>query len=419
MSRTLALISGLFATVGLSGCTSEAPAIPPVRRAGSDAPFQHVVLVVIDTLRADVARTAHTPNMDALAAAGERVDRAWSSGTWTAPSVVSLFTGAPIRAHGWDLPVGHIGRYPTLPTRPTLAETLQGAGFHTTALVGNPYLTAEVGFARGFDRWSRTSDTAMLRTLEHAFLPQLDAGGRHFLYLHLMGPHSPLAPSSEARTRHGLASRWFQEPRGLMIGAAKRNQQDGVRTAYATAYRAVVEDTDARLGRILQALTPLGTDTLIILTSDHGELLGEHGMVGHGRHLWEPLTHVPLIVRGVQDLPHRMSIDAIPDLVTRLTGVPASWPTQAVAGSVLVSQREGLLTMSPDGRTKWIWGELDTESYDLEQDPAELVPLSADPRAARFRATWESQVPAGPVLPLTVDLSKDTRSALKTLGYTD
>jgi hypothetical protein len=413
--RCLLIIAG---SAWLIACTKDS-APPAIRRKDSQKPFEHVVLILIDTLRADVVHNADTPNLDALAASGGRVDRAWSSGTWTAPSIVSLFTGSPIRAHGWDLPAGHIGKYPALPDRPTLAEKLHGAGFTTTALVGNPYLTKALGFDRGFDHWTKTTDTAMLRSLQRSFLPKLKTGGRHFLYLHLMGPHSPLLPSSEAQARRGLDPSWFTEPRGLKIGAAKRNRLPGVRGVYAEAYRAVVEDTDQRLGQILSALQPLGTDTLYIVTSDHGELLGEHDVVGHGRHLWEPLTHVPLVVGGVSGLPDRLSIDAIPDLVTRLTAVEAQWPSQAAPGRALVSQREGDLAMSPDGRTKWIWRDSQLNGYDLTKDPGEESVLPPNPGASDLRQAWFTEVPSGPILPLIHDLAPSTKSALQALGYAD
>ena len=180
-----------------------------------------------------------------------------------------------------------------------------------------------------------------------------------------------------------------------------------------------MEDTDQRLGQILSALQPLGTDTLYIVTSDHGELLGEHDVVGHGRHLWEPLTHVPLVVGGVSGLPDRLSIDAIPDLVTRLTAVEAQWPSQAAPGRALVSQREGDLAMSPDGRTKWIWRDSQLNGYDLTKDPGEESVLPPNPGASDLRQAWFTEVPSGPILPLIHDLAPSTKSALQALGYAD
>jgi len=408
----------IYSAALLWGCTSSTPE-PALRRASSPARFEHAVLIVIDTLRADVLAEAHTPNIDQLAASGVQVRRAWASGTWTVPSIISLFTGAPVRTHGWDLPAAQIGRYPRVPALPVLAEVLSSHGFETTAMVTNPYLTQTLGFDRGFDRYLRTSDKAMLGSVQRSFLRQRDPARRQFLYLHLMGPHSPLAPSPEARARNRLEDRWFEGPTGLQIGAAKRNRPPGVRPAYRTAYRAAVEDTDVRIGALIAALGSLGPDTLFVLTSDHGELLGEHNVVGHGRHLWEPLTRVPLMVGDVQGLPQKLNIDAIPDLMTELLGVPSSWPTKVDAAGPLVSQREGALAMSRDGDQKLVWNAEGSHRYDLAQDPGEQTPLLMDHPDLEVRAAWEARVLEGPALPLEVELLPGTKEALKAIGYAD
>ena len=416
MSRAAAAL--IFAASVLVGCSQPPVATSPARR-GSTEPFQHVVLIVIDTLRADQARAAATPNLDRIAATGGAVDRAWSAGTWTVPSMVSMFTGSPIRRHGWDLPAGHIGKYPVVPATPLLAEVLRDAGFRTSALVGNPYLTRALGFDRGFDHWARVSDKSMLRHITKDIKPHLSGAQRQFIYLHLMGPHSPLRPSREAIARHQLQPDRFNSQRGLQIGAAKRNQEAGIQEAYRQGYRAVVEDTDKRLGEILNALKGLGEDTLYIVTSDHGELLGEHGTFGHGRHLWEPLTEVPLIIGGVDGIPNQMGIEAIPDLISRMVGLKASWPVSIRQNPLLVSQREGLVAISPRRSEKWIWNESGAKAYDLTQDPGELAPHEAPKVAAQMRREWEQEQPKAPLLPLTIGLSEQTMKDLKAIGYAE
>ena len=182
------------------------------------------MLIVIDTLRADALGPANTPTLDALAARGEAATLAWSGGTWTVPSVISLFTGAPVRQHGWDGPTGQQGRYPKLPALPTLAETFRAAGFTTIGLYANGYLAEEHGFDRGFDVWRRVPDAAMHKALAEtlAALPP-DPDRRHLLYLHLLGPHSTLRPSEEAAARHGVTEAVTAAGKqGLDIGAVAR-----------------------------------------------------------------------------------------------------------------------------------------------------------------------------------------------------
>jgi hypothetical protein len=243
-------------------------------------------------------------------------------------------------------------------------------------------------------------------------------GKRHFAYVHLLGPHSPLKPSAEARKKFGVEDRWFSGT-GFDVGAAKRNQEPGVRDAYAKAYRAVVEDTDGIVGELVAALGPYRDDTLVVVTSDHGELLGEHGVCEHGSWVWEELTHVPLIVDRPIDLPKAVSISSIPAIVTEALGVEHKWPTPShPEPPALVSQREGKLAIS-DGTRKTIWIDGKAESFDLSVDPDEGNPLPPFPEIDALRAAWEARTPAGSTSMDMVTLSPDTRSALRALGYAE
>jgi Sulfatase. len=178
--------------------------------------------------------------------------------------VVSLFTGMFVRSHGWDLSTGRVGQYPPLAAAPTLAEVLSGAGFTTHGFHANPYLSEQLGFDRGFDAWRRSGDRVMAGQFARLVETTWTADGRDFAYLDFIGPHSPLEPSEGARARHALAGEFFDEREGLNIGVAKRNRRDGARAAYAQGYRAVVEDTDARVAAVLDALGPHRDDTLVV-----------------------------------------------------------------------------------------------------------------------------------------------------------
>ncbi len=371
--------------------------------AVSATPRQHAVLIVIDTLRDDAVTAARTPVLDGLAARGQRVERAWSAGTWTVPSVVSMLTGMSVREHGWDLPVARIGKYPALPDAPRLPEVLKAAGFVTEGLYANPYLAEDLGFDRGFDRWTRVTDKTAAAQVERA-VARWDDGQRHFLYVHVLGPHSPLRPSEAARARWEVAPSWFDERMGLEIGVAKRNRREGAREAYRDGYHAVVEDTDALVGQIVAGLGPYAADAALVVTSDHGELLGEHGVAGHGAWVWEGLTHVPLIAVGTPVLPDPVSTSAVADLVTRAVGVPARWSASLDAPTPVVAQRVGPVALPVDGPLKGIW-----------KDGADLL---AELDAAR--AAWEASTPAGSSVldpASAVALHPDTLAELRALGY--
>jgi len=407
----------------LLGCSCSEPAVeaepesPALSPVVAD-PREDVLLIVIDTLRADALRSARTPHLDTLE---QRVERAWSSGTWTVPSVVALFTGAPVRQHGFDLPTGRIGKYPQLPQMPTLAEVLKEQGFSTTGLYSNTYLAEELGFGRGFDTWRRVSDKVMPKYWQETLEDTWVEGQRDFAYLHLLGPHSPLRPSDARREKYAIEPEWFEERMGLEIGVAKRDRRPGARTAYSMAYSAVIEDTDDRIGQILDALGERRDDTLIVITSDHGELLGEHDTVGHGYWVWEGLTHVPMRFEGhAGEVPDTLRLDQVASLVTWNAGIEQPWPSNWQVEGPLVSQREGKLALSPDGTLKGVWHTEALEVYDLAVDPTEEDPLPGrDATLQDARAAWEAEVPQAASLELEVELEPETMKGLEELGYID
>lgn len=427
-----ALLSLLLVSCGLGPTRPDgrdrAPSAPAWTWSGP--PVKHAVVIVTDTTRADVLRAARTPRLDALRARGARVERAWSAGTWTVPSTVSLFTGATVRAHGFDLATGKLGRYPPLPDRPMLAEVLRSEGFSTWGAYANPYLAEAMGWDRGFDTWKRTTDPAMPELFAAHVRDQWGDGERHFAYLHLIGPHSPLAPSEAARKRAGVDKAWFDESRGFLIGVAKRDRKGPARKAYAKSYKAVLEDVDARIGQLLDALGEHRKDTLVVVTSDHGELLGEHDRVGHGHHVWEALTWVPLLadhpaLEGKEEqLPDAASNAMVADLVTRSLGVAHTWEVSVTNPLPLVAQREGRVALSPEGRLKGVWdADVAPElvAFDLRADPGEEAALSDPGKRQRLtdaRAAFEARVPPGPdPRAATVELEEADVKALKELGY--
>lgn len=410
MPPRVLLLACLAAPVVGGGC-----AAPPAEAVAP--PPRHAVLIVVDTLRADVVEEVATPRIDELAARGASARRAWSAGTWTVPSTISILTGMSVRQHGWDLPTGDLGRYPPLPDVPTLATVLHDEGFATTGLYSNPYLDEPLGFDRGFDSWRKSADAAMARQLAAEVATSWGDGRRHFAYLHPLGPHTPLKPSAEALARWDLDPHWFEGRFGLDVGAAQRDQPPGAREAYARGYRATVEDVDALVGALVDALGPHREETLVVVTSDHGEMLGTHGFVGHGKWVWETLTRVPLVVDRPVALPDRVGGASIAALVTSTLGVDHDWPTALDTRHPLVAQREGLLALSPDGRRKGIWGPA-LAVFDLATDPRESTPLPDDGTIGAARATWEERVPAGRLAEATPRTPSDeTVRELRALGY--
>ncbi|MGI9590364.1 MAG: sulfatase-like hydrolase/transferase [Myxococcota bacterium] len=408
MTRWLA--AGLLLGVGLPGCGEPGP--PPMRNA---------VLIVIDTLRSDALEHAETPAIDALAARGTLAPLSWSSETWTGGSIVSLFSGRHARDHGWiqGFPGPRASDWapmPTLPDVPMLAEVLGEAGFHTAGYYANHVLSWELGFERGFDRWEFVED-ADLPEEAAVELRGWDDGERHFLYLHFLGPHSPLDPSRSARRRWKLdAPRYSTRLTERVSDPARRARAI---EQLRRAYWAVVEDTDARIGLLLRFLEPYMDETVIVLTSDHGEQLGERNRFGHGGYAYESLTRVPFIAVNTGELPGRFNNAIAADLLTRALGVDHDWHLQVELPELLIAEHVDGLALSPDGRVKAHWavnGGL--EVFDLSGYPEESPGLGEQAERLReARARFERETERGEPGPARVSADPELLEALRALGY--
>lgn len=288
-----------------SGCRPAAPAPPPV-----DA----VVVVVVDTLRADAlgaygAAETMTPIMDALAEGGTLFERCLATSSWTWPSTASLLTGKLPPEHGL---IGKDGSSIS-PDVPSVAAAFQSAGWATAAFVANPILDAELGFGRGFDRWEGADDSwdeaAVPLERATAWLAEREPREPFFLYVHLVEPHSPYRPSAESAAVLDLPGPPSEEDLGaitraynLMIKGAPHDQGaiDDFVDWRRRCYAAEVRDADLAIGELLEILRRRGPldRTLLAVTSDHGEEFLEHGLIGHGGQLYPESVHVPLILTG-------------------------------------------------------------------------------------------------------------------------
>ena len=373
-----------------------------------------VILVVIDTLRADAlpfhgGPPADAPFLAALAAEGLVFERAAAPSTWTAPSTASIFTGLHPHQHGVEWNVFSqlkkreaLGVY-VRPELPADVETIPGLmrrhGYRTFGISDNPNVDRRVGFDRDFDRFIGRREIGRegadgVRRHVLALADEIRAARPWFLYLHLADPHSPYAPPAE----------WLD-------AAAAASP-----TASRARYQAEVRFADAALRAIFERLEP-GPDALVIVTSDHGEEFGEHGGAGHGFSLYEELTHVPLVLHRPTD-PSLRGRSGTPvslvDLLPTLRDVLGDPPLEAAPGrSLLATVRDGgadrpqfamragllgsrvihLRSVSAEGHKLIAVDEIGRlELYDLDRDPAEQLDLAPrEPeRVARLRARLEA-----------------------------
>jgi arylsulfatase A-like enzyme/Flp pilus assembly protein TadD len=285
------------------GCRPEPP--PPI---------DSLVLVTIDTLRADrigvYGGDVATPHLDRIAREGALAENAYAQAPLTRPSHLSLFTGRYPFQHGVRQNVSP--RFEV--DMPLLAEILRPRGFRTAGFVSSLVVSSESGLDRGFETFSddfeEGSDAALFldsvqrrgdRTTEEAIAWLRDnARGRFFLWVHLYDPHDPYEPPEP------YLSRYAGRP-----------------------YEGEVAFTDELVGRLDDALDELGLapKTLLVVTSDHGEAFEEHGETGHGFFIYDSTLRVPLLLRGPGIRPGLAiespveSVDVLPT-VTELLGVP-------------------------------------------------------------------------------------------------
>ena len=386
---TTALCAALCFVGAACGRGATTPPVVPTAR--------HLVLVTIDTLRADRIgaygnTTVATPTLDRLAREGAMALHASAQVPLTRPSHISLFTGLYPSQHGIRDNVSP----PLGPRVPVLAEILQRRGFKTGAFVSSIVLSKQSGLGRGFARYSDQfdigeDDARFLNTIQkrgdatvaEAAAWLVEPGSeRRFAWVHLYDPHDPYEPPEP------YASRYAGRP-----------------------YDGEVAWSDELVGRLDAALAKAGLreDTLLVVTSDHGEGLDEHGEAVHGFFVYETTLHVPFIARGPGITPGTRlgivtrTIDVLPtvldllglgdvkpavsgrSLAAALGGAPIDdEPAFAESLTPLVHYGWSDLRALRDGRWKYILAPR-PELYDLDRDPGERQNL-IEQEPARARA---------------------------------
>jgi arylsulfatase A-like enzyme len=280
-----------------------------VQPVSSSPEAPNVILVVVDTLRADHLgcygdRRAVTPALDRMARSGTRFARGYAPSSWTWPSTASLLTGVSPVAHGM-LDAQHCFLSDEFTT---LAESMQRAGAVTGAFSANPVVAPGKNFEQGFATW-RQWEWAPARELWSEVEAWIgDRGdGRFFLYVHLVDPHTPYTSRPDARARFGATERQVDSATLVSWVDARARGAPHPRAQLADEvermrrlYRSEVFETDRFVEGLLRALERRGLAgrTVLVVTSDHGEEFLEHDLIGHGNQLHDETVHVPLILTG-------------------------------------------------------------------------------------------------------------------------
>ena len=263
-------------------------AIPVAQRTADRSQQANLLLITIDTLRADHLGSygytgVRTPVLDALAREGVRFSSAFSPVPLTLPAHCSILTGTYPTFHG----VRDNSGFVLAPSQVTLAKVMKRAGYRTAAFVGAFVVDSKFGLGLGFDYYfdhfdlsrfenvspgyiQRTGDEVVRETIRWLESQRANTGGPFFVWTHLYDPHDPYTPPEPYLSRH------------------KNSPYDGE-----------IEFTDANVGTLFDWLRRNGFygNTLIVVAGDHGESLGEHGESMHGFFIYNATLHVPLIVK--------------------------------------------------------------------------------------------------------------------------
>lgn len=433
----------------------------------------NILVYMIDTLRADElgcygAKTTSTPNFDRFASESALFENCSSLAAGTRPSVASFITGVSGDVHdAWG------GDYVPLPSGlARLPDLLRKAGYSTFGVVANPNVARIFGFAEGYDvyhelyadpgdavkdgeRMGRLNAPA--NVVVDKIIETIDAAPADrpfFLYALSIDPHSPYSPPAPFEKMYHPDADGQRDGSLKTFDALKKDARAGKNPDIArlhALYRGEVSYADEQFARLLDWLRKTNRldDTLIVITSDHGEEFLEHSSLGHGNTLYEELTHVPMILRHPASFKpgerRAEPIDTL-DLSSTLLAVggadqPSYWfgrdlrkplPPRTIFSShrkspppksLSAARHDGYKLLRDNARGK-------ADYYYLPDDPREQSPLEGDKRKTaeallnkrlaqyqRVNSELKGQLTRGTPEIDEASVSADVKNALITLGY--
>ncbi|QEH32748.1 Arylsulfatase [Aquisphaera giovannonii] len=419
LGRVLVLVSAVSAAIAVGlhdwdrvlGALRDARPSPTAAHRGRP----NVLLLVMDTVRAESLSLYGydrdtTPNLNRLASRAVRFDQARSTAPWTLPSHASMFTG---RWHH-DLDVGE--RKPLGKTYPTLAEVLGSHGYATAGFIANTFFCNHwFGLARGFDHYDdyyeeqtaisleetlrcsslgklavqamsgafsgverRRKDASRINAAFLSWLDRRDDTDRPFFaFLNYFDAHGPFIPPDGARRPFGRPPANAEEAAAIVEWDNRSHSSlkpDQIALA-RDSYDDCLAYLDEQIGLLFAELADRGEldDTLIILTADHGEAIGDHNLTGHGRSLYDSEVHVPLLIflpdraRGGEVVAEPVSLRDIPATVLEVIGLRGTF----FPGSSLAGQSPGAAPALTEVRIK------EGTSHNPARPPAWRGPMSA------------------------------------------
>ena len=415
-----------------------------------------VVLVVVDTLRADSlglngSLYPATPNLDRLAQEeAASFSRAYACASWTLPSAACMITGLPVWRHRVVRHPDNANLFGALsPDVPTVATILGARGYRAAAFVNNAFLAPEFGLNRSFKPYDYQGADILTHRSAQA---NVDAGlawlrasqNPSLLLLHIFEPHYDYYAPDAQRGRfsaglpHTLPEGPFDEERWAAWTAGKEKPSPEDQAYVRARYAEEVLAADAALGALIEGLKadPARWErTLLVITSDHGEELWDHGRFEHGHTTRSVVTRVPLLIKapGVTAGDNRTVVSTaellplLPDGAGELAEIARGGAfvpgRSAISEDILYGNPQFSIitddlrfTMAPmNGQARlWAVSPEGVEGALLSDDPTQrgrAMPLYQSLDAARGGLT-----PTTPALPVPVD-DRETFEMLRSLGY--
>ena len=469
-------------SLGYLGNDTPKPAPQPSTSSAAPASKPNVLLVVIDTLRADrVAATRNgvpvMPNLHAFAQQSTWYPNAIAQASWTKPSVTSILTGLYTQTHrvqfgvqkpwveGQEMTVQGLA-----PEKLTILGFLKQHGYGTAAIQTNVHMQAMYGFGAGCDdyhyaRWASATEVTDQALARAAQLPQPFA-----LYAHYFDPHADFAPPEPHRSAFGPLPALTAQEQELLTDdyhqkyyLQKAKHDMGLTPTGPTAefseqgrehvrqlYDGECHYTDEQLHRLLTEVRAKWPNTIVVITSDHGEEFWEHGGLGHAKTVYQEVINVPYII-SIPGAPPRIvetpveNIDIAPTLAAQL-GLPpldhwqgrnvlaeqlaprpvysetrGSFPEAMLHREAIISANEKLIR---DERDKTL------ALFDLTADPREANNLAptAPEKASALGQLLDQHIadakanPLAAIAPPIFNLeggpaSTENREALEAIGY--
>ena len=428
----------------------------------------NIVLITIDTLRADHLscygyHRKTSPNIDKIAKKGIVFKNAIAPSSWTVPSMVSLFTSVyPINhgvVHGFfeNKKISNQELFSDELT--TLTETLKTHGYTTFGVASNLHLDGRLGFARGFDYFKCLPflSAPHVNKIIYSWKDNIKNSDKFFIWAHYVDPHHPYYPKapwieqyiSKTSTQKLILSKKRRYELLQLIPMLKKDPQS---LAYLIAlYDSEINFVDSYIGKLIQKFE-LDKNTLIIITSDHGEEFLEHDQLDHGNNLHQETIHIPLIIKLPYSTKKEMAekhvtlLDIMPSILHILDINPPEqtigksfWEMEGIISWLKqISQRKGApnYTFSELDRNNNISKTIMTQKwkyifnyknktehlFNLKSDPLEKNDLADKNIKQRNKLreqfiNWVSHSRKYPTKKKTIQILPQEKEKLKALGY--